>query len=267
MNRLYVIVLLIITLVIAPTAMLAAPAQLSTTAKSTLDKVISNADTKLASSLRLQLNTLLTTQGQEQVWDGKIKALHYQNEEVLINTRKQIKLIDADKLSKLDTQVKQTKERYQPLFDSYTALNQQIDVARVLKNKKLNSLLHSQADVVKIAVQLARKDIRNKEDTLRTAKDNKAKTVKKLRASLSDIDPIKVKIKSERSRMGKPKQRFTSDWKSLNSAIKKGDAKSILNVLTSLVTIAKQVNGHMLTIHGYENSVSRILLKVQAQIP
>jgi hypothetical protein len=267
-NRLYVILLFIIMLAIAaPTSMLAAPAQLSITAKSALEKVISNADANTANSLRLQYSTLLTSQEQEQVWDGKIKTMHYKNEEALIIVRKQIKLIDADKLIKLDTQVKQTKERYKPLFDSYTSLNKQIDVARILKNKELNSLLRSQADVMKIAVQLARQDIRNKEDMFKTAKDSMTKNAKKLRADLSDIDPIKVKIKSERSQMDKSKQRFTSEWKTLNSSVKKGDAKSILSSLTSLIATAKQVNEHKLTIYGYEDKINGILLSVKARIP
>ncbi|MEX2415523.1 MAG: hypothetical protein WD424_05215 [Paenibacillaceae bacterium] len=268
MRGLQVIVLFIIMLVIvAPASILAAPAQLSTTAKSALEKVMSNADAKVASSLRLQYSTLLTLQEQEQQWDEKIKELHAQNEEALLLLRKQIKLIDADKLSKLETEVKKAKEQYQPLFDSYTSLNQQIKVARILKNKKLNSLLRSQADVMQIAVQLARQDIRSKEEIFQTAKDNKAKTVKKLRALLSDIDPIKVKIKSERNRMAKPKQRFTSEWKTLNSSVKKGEAKSILNTLTSIVTISKQVNEHKLKIHGHEKTINAILLSVKARIP
>lgn len=268
MSRLHVILLFIIMLmIIAPTVVLAAPAQLSATAKSALEKVISNTDAKVASSLRLQYSSLLTAQEQELVWDAKVKTLHYQNEEALIIILKQIKLMDSDKLNKLDTQVKQTKERYKPLFDSYTSLNQQIKVARILKNKKLNSLLRSQADVMKIAVQLARQDIRNKEDLFIKAKDTKAKAVMKLRSALSDIDPIKVKIKSERSRIDKPKQRFNSEWKTLNSSLKKGDAKSILNALSSLIVIAKQVNEHKVTIYGYEKKINDILLSVKARIP
>ncbi len=268
MNRLYIVLLSIMMLVIiAPTAMMVAPAQLSATAKSKLQKVISDADTKLASSLQLQYSTLLKTQEQEQQWDESIKVIHYKNEEALISVRKQINLIDNNHLSKLESQVKQTKERYRPLFDSYTTLNKQIKAAKLFNNKKLNSSLRAQADVMKIAVQLARQDIRNKEHTFKVAKDNKTKMVKRLRSALSDIDPIKVKIKSEKARMSKTKQRFTSGWRTLNEGIKKSDAKSIMNALTSLVSISKQVNEHQKKIHAYEKSINDIVLRVKSQVP
>jgi len=250
----------------APTAMMSAPAQLSNTAKSKLEKVISNADTKVASSLRHQYSTLLKSQEQEQQWDENIKDVHFKNEETLISVRKQIRLIDSAKLSKLESQVKQTKDQYKPLFDSYTALNKQIKAARLIKNKKLNSFLRTQADIMMIAVQLARQDIRTKEELFKTAKDSKAKTLKRLRSNLSDIDPIKVKIKSEKSRMSKTKQRFTSEWKKLNEAIKKSDPKSIMNTLTSLVTTLRQINEQQAKIYAHEKSIQTIVLGVKSQI-
>jgi hypothetical protein len=265
---LHIIILFVIMLVvIAPTALLAAPFELSVTAKTKLEQVILKVESKSADNLRTQMTTLRTTQEQGLEWDGKIKAIHYQNEADLIQARKQIKLIGADKLNKLDSQVKTVKARYKPLFDSYSALNQQIDMAKILKNKNLNSVLRSQADVIKIAVQLARKDIRSKEDTYKKAKEDNAKTIKLLREALSDIDPIKVKIKSEQSKTNTPKQRFSTEWRTLNSAIKKSDAKSILSSLTSLVTLAIQVNEHKQKIHNYEKSISGILLSVKARIP
>lgn len=268
MNRLNIVLLSILMLVIAaPTAMMAAPVQLSNTAKSKLEKVISTADVKVASSLRQQYSMLLKSQEQEQQWSENIKAIHNNNNEALIRVKKQINLIDATKLSKLESQLKQTKERYKPLFDSYTTLNKQIKAAKLINNKKLNSFLRTQADVMKIAVQLARQDIRTKEDILKTAKNNKAKTVKRLRAALSDIDHIKVKIKSEKSQMSTAKKRFTTVWKTLNETIKKGDAKSIVNALTSLITISKQVNEHQLKIYTYEKSINDIVLRVKSQVP
>ncbi|MEX1028828.1 MAG: hypothetical protein WDZ91_02140 [Paenibacillaceae bacterium] len=268
MRKLHISILfMVILLIIAPISVLAVPAELSVTAKTKLEQVISKAESKTANNLRTQINTLRAIQEQDLAWDGKIKALHYQNEADLIQARKQIKLIGAYKLNKLDSQVKMVKERYKPLFDSYSALNQQIDMARILKNKSLNSVLGTQADMMRIAVQLARKDIRSKEDMYKKAKEDNAKTVKVLREALSDIDPIKVKIKSEQSKMNTPKQHFSAEWKTLNSVIKKGDAKSIINSLKSLVTIAFQVNEHKHKIHSYEKSISDILLSVKARIP
>jgi len=264
MTKLSIIVLCIVILVAtAPTALLAAPAQLSTTTKSALEKVISKADAKTGSSLRSEYSSLLQSQKLDQEWDRKIKARHDQNEADLVNLRKQIRLIDADKLNKLEAQLKQTKERYKPLFDRYTSLNKQIKAARLFNNKELNSILRTQADIMKIAVQLAREDVRSKEDLFKKAKDNKAKKVKQLRALLADIEPMKKKIKAERSRMNKSKQLFALEWKSFNTSIKKGNAKSVLNALTSLVVTANQINVYKQNLYAHEQTIQQTLLDVK----
>jgi hypothetical protein len=268
MRRLHIVVLFMVMLLLSSSVMLvAAPAELSVTARTKLEQVIANADSRLAKQLRDQLTALRANQEQDLAWEGTIKAIHYQNEADLIRIRKQIKLVDADKLSKLYSQVQTLKARYKPLFDSYSALNRQIDLAKILRNKTINSTLRSQADVIKIAVQLARKDIRNKEDIHKKAKEESTKKIKQLRDSLSAIEPIKVKMKAEQSRMNTPKQRFASEWKVYQAAIKKGDAKSIIRSLTSLTSFVIQVNDHKIKIHNYEKSIRDILHRVEARIP
>jgi hypothetical protein len=268
MRKLQIVILFMVMLLLSTSVMLvAAPAELSVTARTKLEQVIAKADSKLAKQLQDQLRALHANQEQDLAWEGTIKAIHYQNETDLIRIRKQIKLVDADKLSKLHAQVQALKARYQPLFDSYSALNRQIDLAKMLKNKTINSTLRSQANVMKIAVQLARKDIHNKEDAHKKAKEESTKKIKQLRDGLSAIEPIKVKIKAEQSRMKTPKQRFTSEWKVYQSAIQKGDAKSIIRSLTSLTSFAIQVNDHKIKIHYYENSINDILHRVEARIP
>lgn len=268
MRQLLVVTLFIVTLlIITPFALQAAPAQLSVTTQAKLEQVIAKADVKTANQLRSKLTSLRSSLEQDLTWDGTIKATRYQNEIDLIRIRKEIKSIDANKLSKLDSDVRAAKARYQPLFDSYTKLNQQIDMAKLVKIKPLNTALRTQADVMKVAVQLARKDIRNKEDTYKKAKAENAKTIKQLRSTLSSIEPIKVRIKAEQSRLNTSKQRFTSEWKVYQSAIQKNDAKSVLSSLTSLNSHATQNNEHKTTIYKHEKSISDIMLRVQARIP
>jgi hypothetical protein len=268
MRKLYIVILFMVMLLSSNTfTLVAAPAELSVTARTKLEQVIANADSKLAKQLQDQLTALHAKQEQDLAWERTIKAVHYQNETDLIRVRKQIKVVDADKLSKLHSQVQTLKSRYQPLFDSYSALNRQIDLAKILKNKTINSTLRSQANVMKIAVQLARKDIRNKEDIHKKAKAESTKKIQQLRDSLSAIEPIKVKIRAEQSRMNTPKQRFTSEWKVYQSAIKKGDAKSIIRSLTSLTSFATVVNDHKIKIYNYEKSINDILHRVEARIP
>ncbi len=251
----------------APTAASAASIEIPASVKPALDKTTASADRTLAGQIRTMYNELLVLQAQDQSWDEKIKAISYKNEEALLVLRKQIKQIDADKLSKLEIQVKQTRERYKPLFALYDSLNQQTAIAKSLGNKDLYALLRMKADGMKAAVQLARLDMRTKESSLKTAKDSAAKTMKKIRETLADIDPIKVQIKAERSAANMSKKRLSSAWAIFKQTVKKGDAKGTLNSLADSVAHLRQIVLHKQKIHALEKKISDILLKAKGQIP
>lgn len=107
--------------------------------------------------------------------EAQIRRLHDSNTQALIIVRNQIKEIDQSTVARLSTAVSSTKERYQPLFDQYSALNRRINLLRGLKDKVLKDVLRTQADAMKILVQFAREDIRNKEALLKAAKETRAK--------------------------------------------------------------------------------------------
>jgi hypothetical protein len=180
--------------------------------------------------------------------------------------RKQIRAIDADKLNNVETQVKQTRERYKPLFAMYTSLNQQITVARSMKNKTLNAVLHTQADAIKLTVQFAREDIKSKEAVLQATKAATARKIQAARDSLAAIDPLKVQVKAQRNAASLPRASLSPVWTNFKYAIKKSEAKSTLDSLATLVILSRQIVEQQQKIYALEVKITDILVKTKAQI-
>lgn len=244
----------------------AATVELTVPVKAAFDKTVVSADSKSATKLKSSYNELSTLLEQDRNIEARIKALHYRNEETLIALKKQIRLIDADKLSKLETQVKQTKDRYKPLFTLYTSVNKQIKVARYLKNKTLNSILRAQADGIKLSVQFARQDIKNKEDSLKAGKTTASLKIKAARDTLATIDPHKVQIKALRSAASLPRKSLSPIWTNFKYAIKKSDARSTIDSLATLVMLYRQIMDQQLKIEALENKINGIISRTKAQI-
>lgn len=244
----------------------AAAIELSAPIKGAFDKAVAAADSKSATKLNSLYKELGTLLEQDRNTEAKIKALHYRNEEALLALRKQIRLIDADMLGKLAAQVQQTKDRYKPLFALYTSVNKQISLARPLKNKTLNSLLRAQADGIKLSVQFARQDIKNKENSLKAAKAATSLKIKAARDMLAAIDPLKVQIKAQRSAASLPRKSLSPVWTNFKYAIKKSDARSTLDSLASLVMLSRQIMDQQLKIDALEIKISGIITRTKAQI-
>jgi hypothetical protein len=244
----------------------AATVELTVPIKSAFDATAAAADSQTAAKLHLLYRDLGALLAQDRDSEVKIKALHYRNEEQLIALRKQIQVIDADKLNKLETQVKQTRERYKPLFAMYTSLNQQITVARSMKNKTLNAVLRTQADAMKLAVQFARQDIKSDESALQTAKAATARKIQAARETLSAIDPLKVQVKAQRNAASLPRASLSPVWTNFKHAIKKIETKSTLDSLATLVMLSRQIAEQQQKIYALEVKITDILVKTKAQI-
>ena len=180
--------------------------------------------------------------------------------------RKQIKLIDAEKLAQLEKQVKAARDRYKPLFEMYSSLNQQITAARALKNKSLNAMLRSQADSMKIAVQLARQDIKAKVDALKAAKALAAQKMKKLREILAGADPLEIEIKAQKSAISSAKKRASSSWTAFTQAVKKLEASASYDSFSSVVSYNRQVTYQKQNIQTLEKRISDIIAKAKKQL-
>ncbi|MCD9020409.1 hypothetical protein [Cohnella silvisoli] len=243
----------------------AATVELTVPIKTAFDATTASADSQTAVKLNSHYKDLGTLLGQDKDSEIKIKELHYRNEETLIALRKQIREIDADNLNKLEVQVLQTKERYKPLFAAYASLLKQITVARYAKNKTLNAVLRTQADAMKITVQLARQEIGSKQASFRKAKEATAQTIKAAREMLATIDPLKVQIKAQRSAANLPRASLSPVWTNFKYAIKKSDAKSTLDSIATLVMLTRQIVEQQQKIHALEVKIADILVKTKAQ--
>lgn len=250
-----------------PIVVFAASFELSPSAKTAFDKMITSANSASGQAMTNKYSSILKLQQQDQEWDNTIKDLHFTNEQTLIALKKQIQLIDSTKLTSMQSQLTQARERYQPVFSMYEAINQQKTVAKKLNNKDLYTLLQSQSESMKIAVQLARADIRNKESSYTTAKSKTAKTKKTLRATLDDIAPLKVQIKVSKSAASTTQKKYTSETSILKQSIKNGNISTTLRSLDALVTHAQKVIEHKQKTYSLEQNISELERKVQLQLP
>jgi hypothetical protein len=253
--------------VTTPAAIVSAAAvELTMPVKSAFDATAAVADSQTAAKMNLLYRDLGVLLAQDRDSEVKIKALHYRNEEQLIALRKQIQVIDADKLNKLEAQVKQTRERYKPLFAMYTSLNQQITVARSMKNKTLNAVLRTKADAMRLAVQLARQEIKSEVAALQTAKAATNRKIQTARETLAAIDPLKVQVKSQRNAASLPRTSLSPVWTNFKHAIKKSEAKSTLDSLATLVMFTRQIAEQQQKIYALEGKITDILVKTKARI-
>jgi hypothetical protein len=251
-QKLTMLTLAMMLMAALPNTTLAATSELNIPIKSALEKLKTSADSTVKSKLQVLYVDLLSLQEQDQAWEEKIKTVHYKNEENLVLLLQQIKGIDLAKIDKLKAELEKTKDRYKPVFKAY---------------KAINPLLNSKAKSIKVAVQLARIDIENKEDGLRKAKDAAAKTIKKIRIVLADIEPIKVQIKAAKSNVSTQKTRVTHTGKSFNQAVKKNDRASALESLTALASHSRQIVVQKQNIHTLEIKITDILIKAKTSFP
>ncbi|MDR0268442.1 hypothetical protein [Paenibacillus sp.] len=226
--------------------------------------------TAVDATLRSKLGTLYSNftelQGQLQQTDQNISSLHYKNEEMQTALTQQVKTIDADKITGMDAAVKQAKDKYKPLLATYTALNQQITVANKLKNKQLSSTLKTQADTLKIVVQVAKADIKNKEQALAAAKTKRTTSQKKIRSILAGADPLRIKIKAEKSTATSLNKNISPLWNGVTQSVKSADAKKIYNDLNTLVSQLRQIQTQKQKIITLENQISSILQNAKSQL-
>lgn len=222
----------------------------------------SSAGTKLKSQYaELSAQTALYDSREEQ-----IRILHERNAQALIVVRNQIKEIDQAAVTKLTSAVNSAKQRYQPLFDEYSALNSRITLLKGFKDKTLNSVLRTQADAMKIAVQLARQDIRDKEALLKAAKEARTRKIAAARTTLSGIESPQTTIKSQKSVASALNKRITADFGDFKSAIRKQNPALAGQSLTSLLSGYKQIAASKQKIIELEQKVAAVIAATARQI-
>ncbi|TMV45671.1 hypothetical protein FE783_28735 [Paenibacillus mesophilus] len=240
----------------------AASYELSASQKTAFDK-LAGSDPRLDA----QYAELIGLQQQDKDWEVWTKAAGSRNDEALSDLRRDVAAIDSALLDKLKAEMEQTKERYKPILDSYTALNKQISAAKSLPGKELTSFLRMRADSMKILVQLAKLEIKAKEAAYRTAKDSATAKQKKVRAAMADIDPLEAAIKAEKSSTGAVKKRFADNWKAFTPLVKKGEAHSLSATLDNLLADFRLVVVHKQNLYNLEIQISGAIETAKAQLP
>ncbi|MBW7476089.1 hypothetical protein K0T92_15190 [Paenibacillus oenotherae] len=265
------IFLLFLALILLCTASLTAAAatavELTATDKAALGKTITAAAAAEKAVINKLYQDLITLQQLEQSRDSSIKSVHIKNEEALLTLRRDIKLIDVEKLKLLDKAVQQARERYKPLFALYTALNKQIAAVKKLKIKELNALLSAQADAMKLAVQAARQEIKARESLLQAAKNHAKAAKKRIQETLSAITFVKIRIKAERNAASTTKKHIGPQLKMFKQAVKKTNVEGTLESLPALVAQVRHIVARKGTILDLENQISAIIDKAKAQLP
>ncbi|WP_338554160.1 hypothetical protein [Paenibacillus sp. KS-LC4] len=233
----------------------------SPTVQTAFDKLTASADSASASQLKKQYDSLLSAQQQEDTWEGKITAIHYRNEEALAAIRQRIKQLNEEKLAQLAADVKQTKERYQPLFDLYASLRKQQEAAKLLQSKELNAVLKAQLAQTKQAVQLAKLDIKNKTEAYSKLKAATVLKAKQTRAMLETASSQRIKIRSAKSSISSSRKLITAEGKLLTQSVKKGDAAAASRSFAKLLTLQQGILDKKQTIYSSEEQIAAIITK------
>lgn len=259
----------VVVVVLSLTAVMnasAASLEITSSVQSAWDKTIIKADSTMTAKLHVLYKDFAAVQEQEQKADEEVKAIHYTNEQDELALRKQIKLIDAAKLQQLKKDLDAIHERYKPLLDSYAALNKRIEAAKLLKDKNLNALLRSEADVMKIAVQLARQQIHTKEDALRIAKAQAAQKTKLVRASLAEADPLQIEIRVQKSAISTSKKRASSSWNSFTQAVRQAEVSATYESFSSVVSNYRMIITQKQNVLALEKRVNNKIARAKEQL-
>lgn len=254
------------TLLAVPGGASAASVALTTTAQTALDKHIASAPSTTKDKLIAQYGSLTSYQRQEDRLNDQYSTLHASNDKALEAVRLRLKQLDAAKLQRLANDVAATRTRYEPLLSYYTALNARIRDARALKLTMLTSVLNDQADAIRPAVQLAKAEIKYRDEALRVAKAETAKAVKAYKETLAGIDAFHAQTRTAQSVVSGAKKGIPGIIKTLNACVKSGSHSGTLQSLTTLSSLSRAIVDQKTRIIGHENNVTAIIALVNAQI-
>ncbi|WP_055106951.1 hypothetical protein [Paenibacillus ihumii] len=259
--------LLLLQCLVAPApSVKAAALEFTDSLKASLEKTAEAAGGTTKTRLLKQYNDLAALDKQLKAQDAKINSQRLSNEARLVEVRKQISNLDADKIRKLDSQAKTARSKLQPLLNLHSTLNKQASAVKSRKDKSLYKSLKQQADAMKPAIELARLHIRNREAELKAAKSEKTRRTKEIRTVLSQIDAVKVKIKAERSAVSSKNKSMATEWKNFKTALKNKDAGRASDTLNRATKLSNQVLTHKQNMYKLETQISEIIAKAAAKI-
>ncbi len=266
MQRWISLLLVVISLFALPVPTWAATLELTVNAKKSLDVTAERAGHTTGLRIHSLYNEFLLVQQAEIQVERATTTLRTANTTLEKNVRRRISTIDHAQVQALAQQVERTKARYQPLFDRYKTLNMQIKSARLIRNTDLNKLLRTQADLIQMSVQVARHDIRMKEQPLQAAKAEQSRKITELRRILEGLEPLRSQIKSRKDAASAAKTRKSSAWKRLNAHVREADASGTIIALADLLHASQQIVEHRREIERIEQRISTLLRDVSRRV-
>lgn len=261
-----VLAILSLTMTLAVPYAQAAGFELTITGKKMLDQTVAAATGTMSTALRKQESRLKSLHQQDQSLDQRISSIYYENKESETRLRQRLKQHEADQIAKLTQDVANTKKRYEPLFTLYSSLNKELALVRKLKNKDLTAAVKSQVDTTKVAVTLAKEDIKRKQDKLTTAKKKRDTEVKKVKSTLAQKDTLQVQIKATKSSVSAAKKRFSQEMKNFNVIVKKKEGTGTLTSITTLCTIADEIIRQKEKQYNLEAKVKQVIAGADKQL-
>ncbi|MBB6023478.1 hypothetical protein HNR77_004578 [Paenibacillus sp. JGP012] len=240
--------------------------ELNVNAQKAWDTVLNKADASAKRSLLQAYESAGKWKTQEGVWQQKIKQLHKANADELVQLRKAIRETDAVKLTALQKSLEDTQVRYEPLFNLYRSLNQQMSAAKAVQNKEWRAALHAQAETLKPLVKLAREDIRTRKASLAEARKQKNAEIKRLRTMLIETTAVKKQIQTAQKQVSLARERYASVLRSFKQILKKVEPARTLTALNSLAAAAEKWASARQNIYTLEQKVSEIYVKVGKEV-
>jgi hypothetical protein len=112
---------------------------------------------------------------------------------------------------------------------------------------------------MKIVVQMARQDIRDKETLLKAAKDTRTQKIAAARKTLAGIESPQISIKSQKSAASALNKRLTADWSDFKAATRKQNSALTGQSLSSMVSGYRQIAANKLKIIELEQKIAGII--------
>lgn len=244
----------------------ASPTLLTASVGDSLEATAAAADTSAKSALRSRYRELTALSAEYDSREQQIRTLHESNAQALIAVRKDISAIDQAKVARLTAELASLKQRRQPLFDQYSALNKRISLLKGLKDKTLNAVLKAQAEAMKLLVQAAREEIRGKEAELKGAKETRSRKIAAARKTLAGIESPQASIATKKSVASALNKRLAADYSDFKAAVRKQNAALANQSLASLLSGYKQVAAGKLSIVELEQKIADVIALTAKQV-
>lgn len=243
------LLLVLVVAVIAGTPVQAAE-QLSATRKAIFDELVKEADATSAKAMTTNYNRVLQLQQQKDDWEASAKSVYYVHQEKLSKVNTRLKAYHTSKIEQLEQRLQKTKNGYEPLFA----------LGRTLSTKS------SSVSSLKLAIELARQEIRWQQEDVKQAKAERTKMTKTIRAILAEADPIRSRIKGEKSNITATNKKFNAEWKTFGGAVSKKEPKRVQTSLSALVRYGEQMVASKKAIHDYEKQIQAIIDRADREL-